>query len=58
MTTKTRTPKRERHGQLMIWGVTPRVRNRFKAACASKGITMRDAIIRMITRFADEALRQ
>lgn len=38
--------------QMLIWGISPELKAKFKAKCALMGITMREAIIRFMTQFA------
>ena len=39
--------------ELLVWGIPRNTKNRFKAACVRRGLTMRDMIIRLITSFGN-----
>ena len=41
--------------QLMVWGIPKMTKIRFKAACAKKGLTMKDALITVMNQYAKEA---
>lgn len=40
-------------GVLFVKGIPRTTKNAFKAACASKGITMRDALIQLMRKYVE-----
>ena len=39
---------------LLIWDVPPKLRQDFKAACAKRGISMKEAVLNFLKGFAEE----
>jgi hypothetical protein len=45
------TPKKKKlKDAFLIWDVPPEVRNKFKAACARKGVSMKEAVIAFLKK--------
>ena len=47
--------REERVCELVIWGVPENTKARFKIACARKGVTMKDAVIALLCKFANDS---
>jgi hypothetical protein len=45
------TPKKKKlKDAFLIWGVPPEVKKKFKAACARKDVSMREALIALLKK--------
>lgn len=49
--------KTVRQTALLIWGVPTPLRERFKAACAMRGKTMRDVVMDLLQEYCDKKTR-
>ena len=48
-----KTPKKE--CELLIWGVPRKLRDRFKAKCVRKGVTMKETVVDLLRNFVSNA---